>query len=52
MQPLPDERELTDAKVNVHDNGPTEDDEMEILSALYAYDSKIGVFHAPKFEED
>lgn len=39
-------------KVNVHPTGPTEDDEMEVLGSLYAYDSKLGVFHASLFEED
>lgn len=39
-------------KVNVHDTGPTEADEMEVLASLYAYDSVLGVFHTPLFEED
>jgi hypothetical protein len=45
------ETEVID-QVNVHPNGPTQDDEMEVLGSLYLYDSKLGVFHTPKFEEE
>jgi len=39
-------------EVNVHPTGPTEADEMVVLSSLYSYDSKLGVFHTPLFEEE
>lgn len=39
-------------EVNVHPTGPTEADEMEVLASLYAYDSKLGVFHASLFDDD